>query len=184
MPKSLTEVSGPAAPDSDVVLELARVADAPLIATMSRALIEVGLRWSWTPQRVAREVRDRNTNVLVARSERRIAGFGIMRFGELHAHLNLLAVDPRYRRRGLGRRMMSWLEQSGRDRRASARSASKCARPMRAPGASTIRSAMSEVGTLHGYYAGMEAAVGMKRTFVHTQSAPPPLQFPVWPIDQ
>jgi [ribosomal protein S18]-alanine N-acetyltransferase len=174
-------VSAPPAPDSDLQLELARLADALLIATMSRALIEVGLRWSWTPQRVARAIRDRNTNVLVGRSEGRIAAFAIMRFGELHAHLNLLAVDPRHRRRGIGRRMMTWLEQTalvagigeiGLEVRASNAGARRFYRAL----------GYQEMGMLHGYYGGVEAAVGMKRTLASVQSAPP-LQFPVWPID-
>lgn len=39
----------------------------------------------------------------------RIAGFAIMHFGDDVAHLNLLAVAPRYRRQGLGRQLMDWL---------------------------------------------------------------------------
>jgi [ribosomal protein S18]-alanine N-acetyltransferase len=183
VPTASPLVSGPAAPDSDFVLELARIADASLIATMSRALIEVGLRWSWTPQRVARETRDRNSNVLVARRDGGIAAFGIMRYGELHAHLNLLAVDPRYRRRGLGRRLMEWLERT-----AVVAGISEIGLEVRASNAAARRFygalGYAEVGTLHGYYGGVEAAVGMKRTLVSTQSAPPPLQFPVWPIDR
>jgi [ribosomal protein S18]-alanine N-acetyltransferase len=181
--KASPQVPGPVEPDPDFVLELARFADAPLIATMSRALIEVGLRWSWTPQRVAREIRDRNTNVLVARRDGRIAGFAIMRFGELHAHLNLLAVDPGYRRRGLGRRLMEWLEQS-----AVVAGIGEIGLEVRASNAAARRFyyvlGYAEVGTLHGYYAGVETAVGMKRALANTQYTPPPLQFPVRPIDR
>jgi GNAT superfamily N-acetyltransferase len=39
-------------------------------------------------------------------------GFAIMEFLEEEAHLNLLAVDPSYRRAGLGRRLVRWLEES------------------------------------------------------------------------
>ncbi len=35
-----------------------------------------------------------------------------MRFGEEEAHLDLLAVRPKYRRAGVGRRLMEWLEKS------------------------------------------------------------------------
>jgi ribosomal protein S18 acetylase RimI-like enzyme len=41
-----------------------------------------------------------------------LAGFAIMHFGDDIAHLNLLAVDSRWQRRGLGRRLLGWLEQS------------------------------------------------------------------------
>ena len=41
-----------------------------------------------------------------------IIGFGIMYFGEEHAHLNLLAVKPAYHRTGVGRKMVEWLRDS------------------------------------------------------------------------
>ena len=37
-----------------------------------------------------------------------------MEFHDMHAHLNLLAVRPAHRRRGIGRAMMEWLEESAR----------------------------------------------------------------------
>ncbi len=79
---------------------------------MSRDLIETELEWSWTPARVARSIRRPDTVVLVARDGRRIVGFAIMDFGQEEAHLNLLAVDPKYRRARLGRRLVEWLEAS------------------------------------------------------------------------
>lgn len=97
--------------DNDVSLTLARLADAAAIARMSRALIEHGLEWSWTPQRVAASVRSRRANVVVARDGDRIAGFGIMRYGDEDAHLDLLGVAVDYQRRGLGRRLVEWLEK-------------------------------------------------------------------------
>jgi ribosomal-protein-alanine N-acetyltransferase len=81
------------------------------IALMSRDLIEKGLRWSWTPSRVAASVRSSNTIVVVARAADRIAGFGIMRYGDDEAHLDLLGVSHAYRREGLGRRLVEWLEK-------------------------------------------------------------------------
>ena len=95
----------------DIALGLARVSDVVEIALMSRDLIEKGLRWSWTPGRVAASVRSPNTIVVVARAEDQIAGFGIMCYGDDDAHLNLLGVDHDYRRAGLGRRLMEWLEK-------------------------------------------------------------------------
>ncbi len=102
-----------------VTLELipARLADAQPIAEMSRRLVEVGLPWTWTPARVSRHLRHPDSFVLTARavggrSVGPLAGFAIMHFGDDIAHLNLLAVDSRWQRRGLGRRLVEWLERS------------------------------------------------------------------------
>lgn len=92
-------------------VRLATVADAGPIARLSRGEIERGLPWRWTPQRVARFVRDRDTNVAVAREgSEGLAGFGIMQYAEDEAHLLLFAVHPRHRRRGVGTTILSWLE--------------------------------------------------------------------------
>jgi ribosomal protein S18 acetylase RimI-like enzyme len=93
-------------------LGLARYPDALEIAEMSRDLIEHGLSWSWTPARVRRAILGRDCCVLIARRERRIAGFAIMHFGEQVAHLNLLAVSMEHRRQGLGRQLIDWLSAS------------------------------------------------------------------------
>jgi len=98
----------------EATLALARLADAPVIAELSRTLIETGLPWSWFPRRVAASLRDPETNVLVARAGERIAGFGIMRYGAEAAHLDLFAVDRPWQRRGLGRRLLGWLERPAR----------------------------------------------------------------------
>lgn len=91
---------------------LATVADAGALGVMARDLVELGLGWTWTGLRIARHVRSADSVVLVAQREGRIAGFAVMRFGESEAHLDLLAVRPRYRRAGAGRRMVKWLEES------------------------------------------------------------------------
>jgi ribosomal-protein-alanine acetyltransferase len=95
-----------------LALKLAAAADAMPIAEMSRELIEAGLPWSWTPERVARNLRSRETLVLTARDSEHLAGFAIMQFGEERAHLSLLAVRPDYRRQGIGWRMLQWLTES------------------------------------------------------------------------
>jgi len=82
----------------EISVALARKSDVVEIALMSRDLIEHGLRWSWTPSRVAASVRSSNTIVVVARAGERIAGFGIMRYGDDEAHLDLLGVGQAYRR--------------------------------------------------------------------------------------
>lgn len=96
---------------SDLSLRLARPADATAIADMSRELIENGLHWRWTAQRVVASINAENTNVLVARLDNRLAGFGIMKYGDRVAHLNLFAVAPDCRRAGIGRQLLHWLEQ-------------------------------------------------------------------------
>ena len=60
---------------------------------------------------MAASVRNPNAIVVVARTAQRIAGFGIMRYGDDDAHLDLLAVHPEHRREGLGRRLVEWLEK-------------------------------------------------------------------------
>ncbi|MGH7793509.1 MAG: GNAT family N-acetyltransferase [Candidatus Binatia bacterium] len=97
--------------NSDLALRLARPADASTIANMSRLLIEDGLRWRWTAERVAASIRDPNVNVLVARTNSRMVGFAIMRYGDDSAHLDLLAVTPAYRRLGVARQLLEWLEK-------------------------------------------------------------------------
>ena len=92
---------------------LATAADAYEMAVMSRYLVEVGLRgWSWPPERVAKAVRARSTLVVVAEVRSHLVGFAIMEFGEVQAHLSLLAVKPSHHRCGIGRALMHWLEES------------------------------------------------------------------------
>ena len=93
-------------------LRQAHVSEAATIAAMSRLHIEHGLRWRWTPARVKRSILDTEAVVLVATIGGDIVGFAIMKFGDLEAHLHLLAVDPKYRRGGIGRSLLAWLEKS------------------------------------------------------------------------
>ena len=93
---------------------LAHVGDAGAIAEMSRNYIEQGLGWSWREGRVLRAIRDPATNVAVAIESDCIVGFGIMQYWEETAHLALFAVRPSHRNRGLGSRLISWLEQPAR----------------------------------------------------------------------
>ena len=97
-----------------LALRLATPADAAGIALMSRDTIERGLPWTWRPERVARSIRDANTNVVVAGPAQAIAAFGIMSYLEADAHLLLLAVHPLRRRAGLGSAILEWLEDVAR----------------------------------------------------------------------
>lgn len=97
---------------SEHAVELARVVDAPRIASMSRDYIEVGLGWKWTSGRIRKCLRDPDTNVVVVRESGAIAGFAIMQYRDDEAHLVLLAVDASRRRRGIGTALVRWLEMT------------------------------------------------------------------------
>src|SRR5262245_14628030 len=99
---------------SQVTLKLARRTDAKHIAQMSRDLVEAGLPWSWTPTRVTGQIHHPESNVLTAWVEAHLAGFAIMQYFVEHAHLNLLAVEPAYRRLGIARQLVEWLEETCR----------------------------------------------------------------------
>jgi len=96
----------------DVELGLARLRDAETLAIMSRDLIEAGLGWGYRPQRMAELIAARETATLVANERGRCVGFAVMKFGDERAHLVLLAVLPTHRRRGIARRMLTWLLES------------------------------------------------------------------------
>ena len=149
-------------------IALARTADVVAIAGMSRDLVEDGLRWSWTPSRIASSVRRRDALVVVARAGERIAGFAIMRYGDDDAHLDLLAVGHDHRRRGLGRRLMEWLEKPAlvagisavflevRDSNHGAQAFYECL-------------GYREIARIAGYYQRRESAVRMGRELGHAQ---------------
>ena len=98
---------------SDSMIRLAQEQDAAAIAQLSRDTIETGLGWTWRPQRVAASIRDPQSLCIVA-GVRPFHGFCITQFGEELAHLSLLAVDLRHRRRGVGSRLVSWMVASAR----------------------------------------------------------------------
>lgn len=147
-----------------ITLRLALPSDTRQIALMSRDLIEGGLGWSWNPQRVEAALRHPETVSLVAcdrvRGSDRVVAFAIMQFGEDHAHLSLLAVQPAHRRLGLGRRMMDWLTESAYaagiaalhlELRASNQGARRFYRSL----------GFTETAYIPGYYSGREMALRM-----------------------
>ncbi len=143
-------------------LHLAELADAEPIARMSRDLVEVGLGWSWTPDRVRRSIQCPDTVVLSAHDGPRMRGFAIMEFLDEEAHLELLAVDPSYRRAGLGRRIVRWLEES-----CTVAGSFVVYLELRAsnPGARAFYQALGYRSVAHvpRYYQGIEAAIRMAR---------------------
>lgn len=148
--------------NSELSLRLALPSDAATIAHLSRDLIEYGLRWRWTPTRVAASIHAANVNVLTACIHQNIAGFAIMRYGGRDAHLDLLAVAPPYRRAGLGRRLVEWLEKC-----ALVGGIFHVALEVRAgnKGAQTFYESMGyrTLAQLPGYYQGTETALRMGR---------------------
>ena len=146
----------------DYRLEPARLNDAARLAAMSQALIESGLRPAWGANRIGWYVSHAESVVLTARNDHTIAGFAIMRFADEVAHLNLLAVDPAHRRRGIARRLVTWLEETAltagtflislelRERNAVARAFYGVL-------------GYCERGRVPGYYQGLEAAIRMER---------------------
>ena len=151
--------------NSDLSLHLARASDAAAIANLSRDLIEYGMRWRWTEQRVAASISADNTNVLVARLDDRLTGFGIMSYGVHVAHLNLFAVAPEYQRTGIGRQLLRWLEKC-----AAVSGIVTIALEVRAAnsGAQRFYESMGyrTLVQLPGYYQGAEAALRMGRRLI------------------
>jgi ribosomal protein S18 acetylase RimI-like enzyme len=146
----------------NLTLKLAAPADAAPIAAMSRELIEAGLPWSWTPERVARMLGQRDTLVLTARDAARLAGFAIMQFGEERAHLSLLAVHADYQRQGVARRLLEWLTESALTAGIASihlelRETNLGARRF------YLNLGFAEAARVPGYYRGMETAVRMLR---------------------
>ena len=143
-------------------LEPARGADAAVLAAMSCELIESGLTPSWGAARISWHVRHADSVVLTARSGLAIAGFAIMRYGDDRAHLNLLAVAPAHRRRGVGGRLLLWLEETALTAGTfvitlELRAANEAARAFyRGLG-------YHELGEIPAYYQGIEAALRMVR---------------------
>ena len=146
----------------NISLRLARRSDAPILARMSRDLVEAGLGWHYRTERIGQLIDDRETVVLVARSGLSVAGFAIMSFGDQHAHLVLLAVRAPHQRRGIARRMTHWLLES------AATAGMACVHvELRADNKAAYafyrNMGFAETRRLPGYYRGREEAIRMLR---------------------
>jgi [ribosomal protein S18]-alanine N-acetyltransferase len=112
--------------------------------------------------RVAASIGAPHVNVLVACVRGNIAGFAIMRYGDDDAHLDLLAVAPPYRRLGIGRQLLQWLEKC-----AVVAGIFNVALEVRAgnEGAQLFYERMGyrTLAQLPGYYQGVEAALRLGR---------------------
>jgi ribosomal-protein-alanine N-acetyltransferase len=158
---------------SELSLGPARRADLVRIASLSRDAIETGLVPAWTEPRLERMLRHRETMLLVARGKAAapgaageaaslFAGFGIMVYGDTRAHLNLLGVDPQFQRRGVGRRILRWLERSALeagtfDITLEVRAVNHAAQ------AFYLALGYEPTGRIERYYQGVEDAIRMRR---------------------
>lgn len=152
-------------------LEPARRNDAARLAQMSAAFIEAGLRPAWGAARIGWYIRDADSVVLLARHVQGIAGFAIMRYADDTAHLNLLAVEPAHRRRGVARRLLTWLEDS-----ALTAGTFTVGLELRARNdvARAFYAALGylETGEVAGYYQGVESAIRLQRDVRLRREAP------------
>ena len=143
------------------MLRPARAHEARAMAEMSRTLIEAGLGWRYTARRIAALISDAETVALVAHDASRIQGFAVMQFGDTHAHLVLLCVQPMQRRRGIGRRLSEWLVES-----ACVAGIESIGLELRADNAAALafygRLGFTEMQLVPGYYDGQTPARRMR----------------------
>lgn len=101
----------------DLRIEPARASDAPRIAYLCRDEIELGLGWQWRSGTIARLMLRPDTEVVVARAgdHTDCEGFGALELGEDQAELILFGVATESRRTGVGRRLLSFLEDEAKD---------------------------------------------------------------------
>lgn len=151
---------------SNFKITLAGAGDVQAIAELSRVAIEYGLKWAWTPERVLKSIRSPIKNVVIAREGARLTGFGIMKYRDDDAHLELLAVPEDMRRQGIASALVSWLEESAITAgiqvvRAEVRLENPAAREF------YRQRGYAEVERLPGYYQGVEDAVRLQRRLGH-----------------
>jgi ribosomal-protein-alanine N-acetyltransferase len=143
-------------------VSLAHVDDAYQVATMSREIIEQGLQWSWTPERVGRCILSPDINVVTAKNDGDLLGFGIMFYGNNKAHLNLLGVDAGWRSHGIGSRLLEWLESC-----ALTAGLESCQLELRESNTKARRFYLlhgySEIDRVQGYYQQRENAIRMSK---------------------
>jgi ribosomal-protein-alanine N-acetyltransferase len=147
---------------STITIGPARMGEAPAIAQLSRDLIENDLPWSWTPRRVAGLMRQRESLAVIARNQNHLAGFILAQFGDESVHIALLGVAAEYRRQGLGRRLIQWVEETATVAglfliRLEVRAVKRDARHFYAS------LGYRETGRVTGYYSGIEDAIKLSR---------------------
>ncbi len=97
--------------EDNIHIEFAKLSDADEISTLSRAEIEAGLNWLYTPHKIRRLIKDSSKNVVVVKKDHKLVGFGIMTYHKDQANLDLLAVEEKFRRKKIGAKIVLWLEK-------------------------------------------------------------------------
>tara|TARA_B100000029_G_scaffold501404_1_gene574695 strand:- start:1228 stop:1707 length:480 start_codon:yes stop_codon:yes gene_type:complete len=143
-------------------LGLARRREAPVIALMSRDLVEHGIPSSWNEDRILNCLVDSSFVVVVARHIRQVAGFAIAEFTYNKIHLDLLAVSQGYQRQGIGRQLIEWLESSAKTSGRKIMSLEVRASNTGAMGFYN-RLGFYEESVKHDYYAGKDDAICLHR---------------------
>ena len=92
-------------------IEFAKLTDADEISLISRDEVEYGLGWNYTPQKITRIIKDKSKNIVVARINRNLVGFGVMTYHKDQANLDLLAVKKEFRRMKIATQIVLWLEK-------------------------------------------------------------------------
>ena len=93
------------------LIEFARLSDVAEISQISRDEVEYGLGWDYTSRKLARLINNSTKNVVVARIDETLVGFGIMTYRKDQANLDLLAVKDGFRRKKVGTQIVLWLEK-------------------------------------------------------------------------
>lgn len=96
---------------SKTIIEFAKYSDATEIGNLSRKYVEHDLGWKYTPEKLKSLIKNNTKNVVVARKGNKLVGFGIMTYHDEQANLDLLAVKMIYRHRGIGKKIVKWLEK-------------------------------------------------------------------------
>ncbi len=89
----------------------ARLSDAIEISHLSRDEVEHGLGWDYTPTKIIRVINSKSKNIVVARIDDELVGFGVMTYRKDQANLDLLAVKKKCRRNKVGTQIVLWLEK-------------------------------------------------------------------------
>ena len=139
--------------------------DGPVLADLARFTIERGLPWLWTEPRVGALIRSPDCEVVVARHGGALAGFAAMEFyfRERRAHLVLLAVVSAWRRHGVARELLEWLEKMARLGGIEAIHAEVRAENL---GARRFYAELGfrETRRMVGYYSGREDALALRKS--------------------
>ena|SRR3990167_4419039 len=95
-----------------ILVELAKAGDAEEISSFSRDEIEFGFSWVWQEYKIIKAIFSDDTNVVVARLDGMMAGFGLMKYHSEYANIDLLGTKSEFRRLGVATSVVQWLEKA------------------------------------------------------------------------